>query len=77
MTKTSSILIKLKDIPEDLLKLAIASLPVGLFSTLTKFPWYHAIIYSLPVDLFSVPVGLQTFPTPYNASNSVKFVYNF
>jgi hypothetical protein len=41
----------------------IASLPAGLFSTLTKLSWHHACIYPLPVDLFSVPAGLQALPT--------------
>jgi hypothetical protein len=73
----ANILIKLKDIPENLLKPDIASLPVGLFSTPTKLPWYHECIYPLPTDLFSVPTSLQTLPTHYSASNSLKFVYNF
>jgi hypothetical protein len=77
MIKTSSHLIKSKDIPEDLLKPDIASLPAGLFSTPTKLPWYHACIYPLPADLFSVSMGLQTLPTHYSAFNPLEFVYNF
>jgi hypothetical protein len=77
MIKTSSHLIKLKDIPENLLKPGIASLPADLFSTPTKLPWYHECIYPLPADLFSVPMGLQTLPTHCSAYNSLEFVYKF
>jgi hypothetical protein len=77
MIKPSSHLIKLKDIPENLLKPSIASLPVDLFTTPTKLPWYHKCIYPLQADLFSVPTGLQTLPTHCSASDSLEYFYNF
>ena len=43
----------------------IALLLVGLFSTLTGLPWYHASIVPLLVILFSTPTGLLVF---YRAS---------
>jgi hypothetical protein len=77
MIKNISTLDQIENRPEDLLKPDIASLPAGLFSTPTKLPWYHACIYPLPADLFSVSMGLQTLPTHYSAFNPLEFVYNF
>jgi hypothetical protein len=77
MIKNISTLDQIKNRLEDLLKHGVALLPVGLFSTLTKSPWYHAFIYSLPVDLFSVSMGLQTLPMHYSAFKRLDFVYNF
>jgi hypothetical protein len=77
MIKTSSHLIKLKDILENHLKSDIAPFPVGLFSTPTMLPWYHECIYPLPEDSLIVMVGLQTLHTHYSAYNSLEFVYKF
>ena len=51
----------------------IAPLPVGMFSTPTNFPWYHACIYPLPADLFNVPMSLHTLPIHYRDFNPLEF----
>ena len=53
----------------------IASLPTGLLSTPMKLSWCHACIYPLPVNLFSIPTGLQALPTAL-INNLFCFVFH-